>query len=32
LSGLVRQINRELRCLNVEDESSLRATREALAI
>ena len=31
LSGLVRQINRELRCLNVEDESSLRATREALA-
>jgi len=30
LSGLVRQINRELRCLNVEDESSLRATREAL--
>jgi [acyl-carrier-protein] S-malonyltransferase len=32
LSGLVRQINRELRCLNVEDESSLRATREAFAI
>jgi [acyl-carrier-protein] S-malonyltransferase len=32
LSGLVRQINRELRCLNVEDESSLRSTREALAI
>jgi len=31
LSGLVRQINRELRCLNVEDESTLRATREALA-
>jgi [acyl-carrier-protein] S-malonyltransferase len=31
LSGLVRQINRELRCLNVEDESSLRAAREALA-
>jgi [acyl-carrier-protein] S-malonyltransferase len=31
LSGLVRQINRELRCLNLEDESSLRATREALA-
>ncbi|HXT62223.1 MAG TPA: ACP S-malonyltransferase [Pyrinomonadaceae bacterium] len=29
LSGLVRQINRELRCLNVEDESSLRTTREA---
>ncbi len=32
LSGLVRQINRQLRCLNVEDESSLRATREAPAI
>jgi len=32
LSGLVRQINRELRCLNVEDESSLRAAREALAL
>jgi len=32
LSGLVRQINRELRCLNVADESSLRATRETLAI
>jgi [acyl-carrier-protein] S-malonyltransferase len=32
LSGLVRQINRELRCLNVEDESSLRAACEALAI
>jgi [acyl-carrier-protein] S-malonyltransferase len=32
LSGLVRQINRELRCLNVEDESSLRATREALSL
>jgi [acyl-carrier-protein] S-malonyltransferase len=31
LSGLVRQINRELRCLNVEDESSLRTAREALA-
>jgi [acyl-carrier-protein] S-malonyltransferase len=31
LSGLVRQINRELRCLNVEDDSSLRASREALA-
>ena len=29
LSGLARQINRELRCLNVEDEASLRATREA---
>lgn len=32
LSGLVRQINRELRCLNVEDESSLRAASEALVI
>jgi [acyl-carrier-protein] S-malonyltransferase len=31
LSGLLRQINRELRCLNVEDQSSLRAAREALA-
>ena len=31
LSGLLRQINRELRCLNVEDEISLRAAREALA-
>ena len=31
LCGLARQINRELRCLNVEDEASLRATREALA-
>jgi [acyl-carrier-protein] S-malonyltransferase len=30
LSGLVRQINRELRCLNVEDESSLRAAHGAL--
>ena len=30
LSGLLRQINRELRCLNVEDESSLRAARAAL--
>lgn len=32
LSGLVRQINRELRCLNVEDETSLRAAREALEV
>ncbi len=32
LSGLMRQINRELRCLNVEDESSLRAAREALEV
>ena len=31
LSGLLRQIDRELRGLNVEDESSLRAAREALA-
>jgi len=30
LSGLARQINRELRCLNVEDEAGLRAAREAL--
>ncbi len=30
LSGLVRQINRDARCLNVEDTASLRATREAL--
>jgi [acyl-carrier-protein] S-malonyltransferase len=32
LSGLVRQIDRELRCLNVEDETSLRAAREALEV
>ena len=31
LSGLVRQIDRSVRCLNVEDEASLRAAREALA-
>ena len=31
LSGLTRQIRRELRCLNVEDEGSLRAAREAIA-
>ncbi|HKR22456.1 MAG TPA: ACP S-malonyltransferase, partial [Pyrinomonadaceae bacterium] len=31
LSGLLRQINRELRSLNVEDESSLRAAHEARA-
>jgi [acyl-carrier-protein] S-malonyltransferase len=30
LSGLVRQIRREARCLNVEDAASLDATREAL--
>jgi [acyl-carrier-protein] S-malonyltransferase len=32
LSGLLRQINRELRCLNVEDESGLRAARAALEV
>lgn len=32
LSGLVRQINRDARCLNVEDSSSLRLTREALQV
>jgi len=32
LSGLLRQINRELRSLNVEDDSSLRAAREALEV
>lgn len=31
LSGLVRQINADARCLNVEDSASLAATREALA-
>jgi len=31
LGGLVRQINRDLRCVNVEDEASLRAAQEALA-
>ncbi|HKP36480.1 MAG TPA: ACP S-malonyltransferase [Pyrinomonadaceae bacterium] len=31
LSGLVRQINRELRCLNVEDEASLRTAAQAFA-
>ena len=31
LSGLVRQIARSARCLNVEDAASLRATREALS-
>ncbi len=31
LSGLIRQIDRSVRCLNVEDEASLRATQEALA-
>jgi [acyl-carrier-protein] S-malonyltransferase len=32
LSGLVRQIDRNLRCVNIEDEASLRATREALGV
>jgi [acyl-carrier-protein] S-malonyltransferase len=32
LSGLVRQIDRNVRCVNVEDESSLRAAREAIVI
>ncbi len=32
LSGLVRQIDRNVRCVNIEDESSLRAAREAIAI
>ncbi len=31
LSGLVRQIDRSVRCVNVEDEASLRAAREALS-
>jgi [acyl-carrier-protein] S-malonyltransferase len=31
LSGLVRQINRDLRYLNIEDEASLRAAAEAVA-
>jgi [acyl-carrier-protein] S-malonyltransferase len=30
LSGLVRQINRNLSCVNIEDEASLRAAGEAL--
>jgi len=32
LSGLVRQIDRNARCVNVESESSLRAAREAIVI
>jgi len=32
LSGLVRQIDRSLRCVNVEDKASLSATREALSV
>ena len=31
LSGLVRQIDRSVRCVNIEDEASLRFAREALA-
>lgn len=31
LCGLAKQINRDARCLNVEDMSSLRSTHEALA-
>lgn len=31
LSGLVRQIDRSVRCLNIEDAQSLNVTREALA-
>jgi len=31
LSGLVRQIDRNLRCVNVEDKATLRATREAIS-
>lgn len=30
LSGLVRQINRDVRCVNVEDAASLRSARETL--
>ena len=32
LSGLMRQTNRDVRCLNVEDAASLEATRAALAV
>jgi [acyl-carrier-protein] S-malonyltransferase len=31
LSGLVRQVSRDVRCVNVEDAASLRSAREALA-
>jgi [acyl-carrier-protein] S-malonyltransferase len=31
LSGLVRQINRDLRCVNIEDEASLRGALQAFA-
>jgi len=32
LSGLVRQIDRSVQCVNVENEGSLRAAREAIAV
>jgi [acyl-carrier-protein] S-malonyltransferase len=32
LGGLVKQINRDVRCLNVEDSASFRNTQEVLAI
>jgi [acyl-carrier-protein] S-malonyltransferase len=32
LSGLMRQTNRDIRCLNVEDAASLEATRAVLAV
>jgi len=32
LSGLVRQVDRSVQCVNVEDEASLRAAREAIAV
>ena len=32
LSGLARQIDRNLRCVNVEDKASLTATREAFGV
>ena len=32
LSGLVRQIDRSVQCVNVEDETSLRAARAAIAV
>lgn len=32
LNGLVRQIDRDLRCVNIEDDASLRATGEVLGV
>jgi len=32
LSGMMRQTNRDVKCLNVEDAASLEATRAALAV